>query len=665
MQRLRLGLVALSLVLTLMGCDSKDRDFGVGMEVPDGGEPQLDIEVLEQGAATDADAGTTDPEFGMVGDPGQGTRSGASGANDTDVDGGGPSTEEPAPTDQDGSPEASGGEGSEERPQSDAGAGTDDGLVTDVGEANEPIANDAPKLESVRLALSTTTLLSLEDSATFEVQCTFDDDAIGPCPEEAVISIATPGVVSLSEGVFTPITNGVTTVTAAVAGVVSPPERLVVDLGPICTQLNVTGPTSAAAGTSVRWAASCDYDDGRSGVDVTAVVDWESSAETVASVAQAGVLEAQEVGATTITVSIPNPDMTTTSTERGFAVTDGQLVAISITPNTLQRVPSGLMKAFTAECQYTDVSITCTSNVAWMTSDASIAAIANDGVATGRLVGETNVWASLEGVDSASVVLAVTEPILTSIEVTPSPALLLEVNTWRQLTATCVMSDGSSSVCSSSVAWQSSSPDVTSVDDEGSLFGENDGTSLVSASQKGIESSPVTVTVTPPDGCGSAISFPDMSLLADVRFYTDKPSGPIYYEDVKSISYFEHRTINGPISDLSGLRCFTGLTSLAVEESPLDDMSELIGLVRLERLSLRWTNLALVPNLSLMSNLESLDLTGTAITDLYDLVQSESIGAGDIVNVQNTNLDCEDTWILDQIQELVDRGVTVYSFCGI
>ncbi len=664
MQRLRLGLVALSLVLTLMGCDSKDRDFGVGMEVPDGGEPQLDVEVLGQGAATDADAGIAAPEVGMVDDSGQGTRAGASG--DTDVDGGGPSTEEPEPTDsQGGNPEASGGEGSEEGPQSEAGAGTDDGLATDVGEVDEPLANDMPKLESVRLVLSTTTLLSLEDSATFEVQCTFDDDTVRACPEEAVISIATAGVVSLSEGVFTPITNGETTVTAAVAGVVSPPERLVVDLGPICTQLNVTGPTSAAAGTSVRWAASCDYDDGRSGVDVTAVVDWESSAETVASVAQSGVLEAQEVGATAITVSIPNPDMTTTSTERGFAVTDGQLVAISITPNTLQQVPSGLTQAFTAECRYTDVSITCTSNVAWMTSDASIAAIANDGVATGRQVGETNVWASLEGVDSPSVVLAVTEPILTRIEVTPNPALSLEVNTWRQLTATCVMSDGSSSACSSGVTWQSSSPEVASVDDEGSLFGQDDGISLVSASQKGVESSPVTVTVTPPDGCGGAISFPDPSLLADVRFYTDKPSGPIYYEDVKSIAYFEHRTINGPVSDLSGLRCFTGLTSLAVEESPLDDMTELIGLLRLERLSLRWTNLSLVPNLSLMSNLASLDLTGTAITDLYDIVLSESIGAGDIVNVQNTNLNCEDTWILDQIQELVDRGVTVYSFCSI
>jgi Bacterial Ig-like domain (group 2) len=344
--------------------------------------------------------------------------------------------------------------------------------------------------------------------------------------------------------------------------------------------------------------------------------------------------------------------------------TPNALIAITVTAPAPE-LSVGLSQSLTAQCAYPNETTDCTELVTWSSAEPYVVAINEAGLVTALMAGTTVVSASLDGVDSNPIDLTVTPAILTSITLSPSPVATVEVGTTRPFEASCISSDDSVVDCTTSVTWVSSVPEIVSVDAGGIAFGADTGASVVSATLSGVSSSNVTVTVIPPPGCDDIIDFPDPSLLTDIREDINKPSGAIYYADVKSLTFFEHATINGQINDLTGLRCLTGLTTLYLEECFFTDISELIGLTRVTDLSLRWSTVASVPNLSSMTNLTNLNLTGTSITDLFSLLETTSLGEGDTVNVQNTNIDCNDPWITGQITELMDRGVTVYHNCTI
>ncbi len=541
--------------------------------------------------------------------------------------------------------------------------GTTD-TATDSGETDGVVPAE-PELIAVELVLASDLLSALDDTTTFEVLCHFDNDDSEPCTDEASIDVEKTTVVTLDEdsGEFVPVTNGTSEIVAIVDGLGSEPTTLTVDLGPICTTLRLTGAASAAAGTTVEWTASCDYDDGRSDVDVTDEVSWESSAENVASVSDAGVVSASQVGAATISASLDNPDESTQSVGRTFAVTNGELVSIAITATDATQVPAGLATSFTAECEYTDVTADCTAGVTWASSNPSVATIGADGTASANIEGQTNVSANSGGITSNVISVTVTAPVLVGVLVTPNSGITAQVNTSRQLTATCTMSDDTSTNCTNLATWNSSPPGIVTIDSSGKLVGQEDGTTLVSATREGISSSAVTVTVVPPAGCENAIDFPDEVMLQDVRDITGRAAGPIYYEDVKAITSFEHSQGNGFLEFLTGVECFTSLKTLIVERAWLEDLSDIVGLIHLETLRVGFTSVSSLPDLSLLTELSEVDLSYTQISDLYALVNADQLGAGDTVSVTNTNLDCSDSWILGQIADLEARGVAVTHSC--
>ncbi len=678
------GVMGVLGALALAGCDPAEREFGPAGSTTDA-DTDTDITVEypldPRDDTTDTDpqdpsADDTDPEESdeISGDEeDNATDAGAPGSEMDVTNEGAPSSETDGgqitdeggevATDENGADDDETNES--EEPGTDAQTNEPPSEATDPEDPQEPAVPAQPKLAKVELALTDVTLRSLDESVSFEVWCTLGNGLVESCVDAAVIELSNPEVASATDdGQLVPITNGTTSIVASVTGVHSDSVELTVDLGPICTALHINGETSAAAGTSVPLSATCDYDDGRTGVDVTDMVQWSSGSESVATITELGVVAAHGVGSTTITATLDNPDATTASLSRGFAVTEGQLIGITISPEGTSEVPAGVTSVFSADCEFTDVTIDCTSAVDWSTESASIATIVG-GTATGHSTGTTNVVASLDGVTSPPVPLTVTAAVLVSIAVTPKLTLELDVNARRQLEAACLMSNGTSTRCTRAVSWLSSDTEVVALKDTGGLFGLDVGTSLVSANLSGITSNSLTVTVVPPTGCESELNFPDIALEASIRRDISKPSGPIYYEDVKSLTRFEHWTMNGQVDDLTGLRCLTGLVDLSIQESTYDDMSEVTWLVRLERVSVRWTNVAMVPDLTRLSRLNNLDLVGTAITDIANIANTSHLGDGGIVNVQNTSLNCDDEWILDQIRTLSARGVTVYSFCSI
>lgn len=550
---------------------------------------------------------------------------------------------------------------------------SDDGDRDTTSDANSDDGGTRPDagpvLQTVSVSLDVDELSSMDDRATLTVWCQYEGEELENCTNRASIDITNPSAVSLDDKQLAPLKNGETAIIASVEGVTSEPATLIVDVGLVCATLNITGTATAPNGTSVQWSATCDYDDGRTNVPVINDVTWESSAPTIASISDTGRVNASAVGGAQITASVANPDRTTASATRSFTVTNGQLVGITVSAVKAVSVPKGRTTGFTAECEYTDVTSPCTTDVTWVSSAPGIASINQNGVLSGTDTGTTNVSAKLGTLTSNALAVTVTAPVLDNIVLSPNGAVTVEVNTTRALTATCVMSDLSSSVCTAQVTWNSSQPLVAAPNATGSLAGLDTGTSLITATLSGVTSPAVTATVVPPKGCESALTFRDIIMELNVRRLLDKPAGSIYYEDVKSIKRFENvhglsAGEDGPfyMTDLDGIQCFTALEALAVTQAQIKSLAPIEGLIHLTEVNVRMTHLERVPDLTLLTKLEYLDVSSTNITDVMEVVLAEHFADGDTLNLSGS-VNCSDDWILGQIADLEKRGVDVLHNC--
>ncbi|MDP5211351.1 Ig-like domain-containing protein, partial [Microbulbifer sp. 2205BS26-8] len=135
-----------------------------------------------------------------------------------------------------------------------------------------------------------------------------------------------------------------------------------------------------------------------------------------------------------------------------------------------------------------------TDSVAWRSDNTAIATVDSLGELMAVAVGSTSVSASQDGIVSNTVSVTVTA-VLTSIQVTPA-VVRLPTGYSQQLTALGIFSDGSTTDITNSVAWRSDNTAIATVDSLGELMAVAVGSTSVSASQDGIVSNTVSVTVT-------------------------------------------------------------------------------------------------------------------------------------------------------------------------
>ncbi|WP_323880875.1 Ig-like domain-containing protein, partial [Aeromonas caviae] len=117
------------------------------------------------------------------------------------------------------------------------------------------------------------------------------------------------------------------------------------------------------------------------------------------------------------------------------------------------------------------------------------------GILTGRIAGSTEVTASLDGVTSNTVLVTVTDAVLTAIQVTP-PSVSVGKGQTRQLTATATYSDNTTANVTGSVAWLPADITTATVSTTGILTGRIAGSTEVTASLDGVTSNAVQVSVT-------------------------------------------------------------------------------------------------------------------------------------------------------------------------
>lgn len=369
----------------------------------------------------------------------------------------------------------------------------------------------------------------------FSVTGTYSDNSTQDLTTTATWSSSNPGVASASnaagsKGLYTALSAGVTTVTAA-SGALTNSTTLTVSPATLVSIAITPVNPSVARGTGRQFTATGTYSD-NSTQDLTSSVAWYSSNTAVATISNAagskGLATSVATGSTTITAASGSVSATTTLT-----VTPATLMSLAITPIN-PSIARGTGRQFTATGTYSDNSTqNITSSVTWSSSNTAVATISNasgsKGLATSVATGSTVITA-VSGSVSATTNLTVTQATLVSIAVAPANRSLTSGAT-AQYTATGTYTDASTQDLTASVTWSSSNSGVASVSNaagsKGLASGIAAGTATITATSGSVSGSgSITVTA----GTGSiALAWDAVTTYSDGSPVTDLAGYRLYY----------------------------------------------------------------------------------------------------------------------------------------
>ncbi len=202
-----------------------------------------------------------------------------------------------------------------------------------------------------------------------------------------------------------------------------------------------------APGTRIYLRAVGHFND-KSSADITSVVSWDVTKKNVA-VMEEHALVASETGTTRVTACLGS-----ISAEKEVTVTDGVLTAIEISPGNAI-LPVGMKKKFQAVGTFSgsngDTIQDITGEVTWKSSDTGCAEFFDTGVVSAILPGEVTLRAGM-GEVKGETLLTVKDVTLTSIEITPY-SITLPLGAKEEITATGILSDGTTMDISDQVTW--------------------------------------------------------------------------------------------------------------------------------------------------------------------------------------------------------------------
>src|SRR5205823_4140743 len=188
--------------------------------------------------------------------------------------------------------------------------------------------------------------------------------------------------------------------------------------------------------------------------------------------------------------------LSSTSSALSQTVAPPSLQSITINAASAS-IAKGTTDQFTATGTFSDgTNQDLTNSVTWNSQKPAVATISASGLATGTSLGSSDIGATLNGVTSNTIPRTVTQATLQSIVVS-APKTSIAKGTSDPFTALGTFSDGSTQDLTNTATWSSSDDTIASINAAGLAMGVGVGLTNISATQGGVTSNTLTLTITP------------------------------------------------------------------------------------------------------------------------------------------------------------------------
>lgn len=350
-------------------------------------------------------------------------------------------------------------------------------------------------LSSVAVSPQTASVQSGQ-TQQFTATAKYSDGSTADVSSTAAWTVNSGSIASVSNtGLVTAKAEGSVTVSASFNGMTGSAALTVQSTTKTVNSVSVTpGSATIAVGATQQFTATATYSDGTTSA-VTSGVTWSSSASSVATISASGLATAASAGQATVTATYQGK-----SGSAKVTATIATVMSIAVTP-TSASVPVGGTQQFTATATYSDGTTSdVTSTSAWSSSNTSVATINATGLATAVANGQATLTATYQGKSGSATLTTVA---VTALAVTPT-SVNLAVGGTQQFTATATYANGSTGNVTTSSTWSSGNTNVVTVNSTGFAIAVGTGTTSVTASFDGFNSS-ATVNVSQSSGSGASI----------------------------------------------------------------------------------------------------------------------------------------------------------------
>ena len=315
-----------------------------------------------------------------------------------------------------------------------------------------------------------------------------------------------------NNGIVTGLLAGSTNINASFGSVISNQLPITITNATL-TAIRLTtqgsNPSSFAAGYSSQLQAIGIFSDNTTHDLTEQHVTWSSSNSDIVLVDAAGNATGIKAGNAAITATYGD----ISSNQLTLNITDADLVSITLNTTAIN-IPLGFTAQLTATGTFSDhTTHDITTQVAWISTDPSVANVDSNGLVSADSEGSANISAELfGGISSTPTPINVADAKLVSIQLTSAYSTIAK-GTATQLTATGTFDNGNTFDITQDVALVSSNPASVSISNSGLATGDSVGSSEITADIfGGIQSASITVNVTDATLEKIIINVPDASL---------------------------------------------------------------------------------------------------------------------------------------------------------
>ena len=164
-----------------------------------------------------------------------------------------------------------------------------------------------------------------------------------------------------------------------------------------------------------------------------------------------------------------------------------QITSVTITPNTVSFVSRGETAQLSAVAKDNTGQLVTGKTFTWTSSDPGVVSV-NDGLITALLMGTAKITATTEGVSGTTEVSVSQE--ITQINIIPESHTFSSIGE-TALFAAEARDAGGNLINMTSIVWESTSPAIVSIDDDGNATANGQGGVIVSASANGLKAEAV------------------------------------------------------------------------------------------------------------------------------------------------------------------------------